>query len=234
MQERPFRSPHHTTSGVGLVGGGAHPRPGEISLAHRGVLFLDEFPEFHRSVLENLRQPLEDGVVTVSRAAGTIQYPANFMLVASMNPCPCGFFGDPKQRCVCTPYNLDRYRKKISGPLLDRIDLLIEVPRIEFEKLTGEHSGESSFQIRNRVENVRKIILSRGEITVKNIRSLCPLDENGINFMKEAMERLHLSARSFSRVLKVARTIADLAGDSAISIEHLAEALQFRPKFNSG
>lgn len=239
MTKRPFRSPHHTTSGVALVGGGAHPRPGEVSLAHRGVLFLDEFPEFNRSVLEALRQPLEDGIITVSRAAGTLQFPAEFMLVAAMNPCPCGFASDPLQKCICTANQLLIYRKKISGPLLDRIDLVVDVPKVAFEKLNGDDQGEASRSVRERVEAAREIQRERlapfgrfqnRQMTGPMLKQFCALNPDGVSFMRSAMERLHLSARAFTRVLKVARTIADLADETSLSVAHLAEALQYRPK----
>jgi magnesium chelatase family protein len=240
VTERPFRNPHHTSSGVALVGGGSTPRPGEISLAHRGVLFLDEFPEFSRTVLENLRQPLEDGLVTVSRASGTITFPAQFTLVAAQNPCPCGYFGDSSKECACTPAQIMKYQKKISGPLLDRIDLHVEVNRIDYDKLTGETVNESSVEIQKRVQaardrqslrfNQQSSIKSNSEMGIKEIRDNCKLGAEQQEFMKSAVIRLHLSARSYHRVLKVARTIADLNNEQVITIEHLAEAIQYRPK----
>lgn len=237
ITERPFRAPHHTTSGTALVGGGAQPRPGEISLAHRGVLFLDEFPEFSRVVLENLRQPLEDGIITVSRAAGSISFPARFMLVASMNPCPCGFLSDPGTACTCTPTMILKYQQKISGPLLDRIDLRVEVPRVAFEDLTSACTGESSESVRSRVRRVREIaqqryaslgVFTNTELKSAALKKFCTLTHESLDLMKHAMEKMRLSARSYSRILKVARTIADLAGAEAIAPEHLAEALQYR------
>ncbi len=236
---RPFRSPHHTASGAALVGGGRFPRPGEISLAHRGVLFLDEFPEFPRFVIENLRQPLEDGVITVSRVQGSIVFPARFILVASQNPCPCGYATDQDHPCSCTPVQISRYQKKISGPLLDRIDLHVEVPRVNFEKLASTELAESSEKIRKRVEEARKIqtlrfkntsIKTNSEMTNKELREFCQLDESCINLLRSAVEQLHLSARSYNRILKLARTIADLAHQESIQLEHIAEALQFRTK----
>lgn len=237
--ERPFRSPHHTTSGVALVGGGTTPKPGEISLAHRGVLFLDEFPEFSRSVLENLRQPLEDGIVTVSRAAGTVTFPAQFSLVAAQNPCPCGYFTDQTRSCVCTPSQIMKYQKKISGPLLDRIDLHVEVGRVEYEKLSSDASGEPSSAIQERVQKARDIqtrrfaggaVKTNSEMTIREIKEHCGLDEAEQNFMKAAVMKMYLSARSYHRILKLARTIADLYGEESLRVPHLAEALQYRPK----
>ncbi|OIO48554.1 MAG: magnesium chelatase [Parcubacteria group bacterium CG_4_9_14_0_2_um_filter_41_8] len=238
MLSRPFRSPHHTASGIAIVGGGAFPRPGEISLAHRGVLFLDEFAEFSRSVLENLRQPLEDGKITVSRAQGSFTFPARFIMVASFNPCPCGYLGDSERTCVCTQSQIVRYRNKISGPILDRIDLHVEVPRLKFEKL--EHQGaESSEQIRSRVNMARKKqesrfakygILNNSEMNSQMVRDICVLDNDSRNLIRQAVNTLHLSARSFHRILKVSRTIADLAGEDNITQIHIAEALQYRPK----
>lgn len=238
--ERPFRSPHHTTSGVALVGGGTTPKPGEISLAHRGVLFLDEFPEFSRSVLENLRQPLEDGLVTVSRAAGTVSFPAQFSLVAAQNPCPCGYFTDTTRSCVCTPSQIMKYQKKISGPLLDRIDLHVEVGRIEYEKLAGEGAGEDSSAIQKRVQQARDIQIKRfegnprvktnSEMTIREIKEHCGLGGEEQAFMKNAVMKMYLSARSYHRILKLARTIADLDAAEKLTTRHLAEALQYRPK----
>jgi magnesium chelatase family protein len=238
-KERPFRSPHHTASGVALVGGGRVPRPGEISLAHRGVLFLDEFPEFPRFVIESLRQPLEDGVVTVSRAHGTWSFPARFILVASQNPCPCGFKSDPTQPCVCSQSQLIKYQKKISGPLLDRIDLHVEVPRVQFEKLSNDNLAEPSVKVRERVEEAREIqnkrfigrdIRTNSEMGNKEIKEFCKLNEESVDLLRGAVEKLHLSARGYNRILKLSRTIADLAVEDSIKTEHLAEALQFRAK----
>jgi magnesium chelatase family protein len=235
---RPFRSPHHTASGVALVGGGSWPRPGEISLAHRGVLFLDEFLEFPKTVLENLRQPLEDNVISVSRASGTISFPANFMLIAAMNPCPCGFLSDPDRECLCSPSQIMIYQKKASGPLLDRIDLHIEVPRVDFEKLEHENIGESSVNIRMRVQRARNIqsqrfkeekIINNSEMSSELVNRYCSLDDESRDMLRSAAENLHLSARSYYRILKVARTIADLADEKNILPSHVAEALQYRP-----
>lgn len=237
MLDRPFRSPHHTSSGIALVGGGTNPRPGEISLAHRGVLFLDEFPEFSRQVLENLRQPLEDGVVTVARASGSVAFPARFMLLASMNPCPCGYVSDPGVACTCTPNQILRYQQKISGPLLDRIDLRVEVPRVAFDELANTTPAESSAVIRERVSRVRSLtqeryksqrIFTNAELKSNMMKQWCALTQDGLNMLKNAMEKLHLSARSYNRLLKVARTIADLAQSEMIQADHLAEALQYR------
>lgn len=240
VTQRPFRSPHHSSSSVALVGGGSNPKPGEISLAHRGVLFLDEFPEFGRNVLENLRQPLEDGIVTVARAAATISFPAQFTMVAAQNPCPCGYFSDPTKSCICTPGQIAKYQKKISGPLLDRIDLCVEVGRIEYDKLSSETVGESSEEIQKRVQKARDIqtkrftdfpnIKTNSEMTIKEIREFCKLGSNEQNFMKTAVVKMYLSARSYHRILKLARTIADLNGEEEIGVAHLAEALQYRPK----
>jgi magnesium chelatase family protein len=224
---------------VALVGGGKFPRPGEISLAHRGVLFLDEFPEFPRTVLENLRQPLEDGIITISRAQGTVTFPACFTLVASQNPCPCGYATDPDKNCSCSPMQILNYRKKISGPLLDRIDLHVEVPRIDFEKLREEKLAESSECIRARVEAARKMQTKRFEkfscttntdMKNKEIREFCKLNDQSVQLMKQAVTQMHLSARSYHRILKLARTIADLDVDENIETEHVAEALQYRAK----
>ena len=236
---RPFRAPHHTISHAGLVGGGNWPRPGEISLAHRGVLFLDELPEFGRQVLEVLRQPLEDKTVTISRARGSLSFPANFMLVAAMNPCPCGFFGDQVKECTCSPASVTRYQKRISGPLLDRIDIHVEVPRVDFVKLTDERLGEASEVVRARVEAARERQRARfgktelacnADMAAGDVRHFCPLDETGRSLIRHAMQQLQLSARAFHRVLKLARTIADLSGEPEIATAHLAEALQYRPR----
>ena len=237
MRERPFRSPHHTASGVALVGGGTHPKPGEITLAHRGVLFLDEFPEFGRAVLENLRQPLEDGMVTVSRAQGTVAFPARFTLIAAMNPCPCGNASDPEKECSCAPASVTRYQRKLSGPLLDRIDLHVEVPRLAYEKLADQKVAEDSAAIRGRVEASRKIQETRfagtphatnAEMGVKEVRAHCRIDTPGEALLKDAVERMKLSARSYHHILKVSRTIADLAGLEHIAPHHIAEAIQYR------
>jgi magnesium chelatase family protein len=239
ITERPFRAPHHSASGVALVGGGKYPRPGEISLAHRGVFFLDEFPEFPRQVLENLRQPLEDGIVTISRAQGTITFPARFTLVASQNPCPCGYATDPDKRCSCSPMQISNYQKKISGPLLDRIDLHVEVPRVAFEKLREDTLSESSETIRARVESARAMQTKRFEGTPcvtntdmknKEIREFCILNDQSVDLMRQAVTQMHLSARSYHRILKLARTIADLDASDQIETAHIAEALQYRAK----
>lgn len=244
ISKRPFRSPHHTTSNIALVGGGQWPRPGEISLSHRGVLFLDEFPEFPRSVLEALRQPLEDGVITVSRASGSLTFPAEFLLVAAQNPCPCGFLSDPERRCICTPTQIIRYQKKISGPLLDRIDIHIEVPRLKYEKLSGEVVAESSDKVRARVETARerqkarfqklkRKIKSNSEMGSKEIKEICKLSNDAEKIIGAAVDQMKLSARAYHRILKIAQTIADLAGVEEISADHIAEALQYRPKEKS-
>ncbi|MBN1957947.1 MAG: YifB family Mg chelatase-like AAA ATPase [Desulfuromonadales bacterium] len=237
LQQRPFRSPHHTISDAGMIGGGSYPRPGEVSLAHRGILFLDEFPEFKKNVLEMLRQPLEDGQVSISRAALSLTYPADFMLVAAMNPCSCSFSGDPVHPCTCTPMMIQRYRSRLSGPLLDRIDLQIEVPRITYQELYGTKEPESSATIRVRVEAARNIqrerlapfgLHSNAAMAARHIRKFCPVDEQGHKLLEMVTDRLGLSARSHSRILKVARTIADLAGEENIQQPHLAEAIQYR------
>lgn len=239
ITKRPFRAPHHTSSGVSIIGGGKFPHPGEISLSHRGILFLDEFPEFPRFVLESLRQPLEDGMVTVSRAQGTVTYPARFTLVASQNPCPCGFASDVKNPCICSPSTLFRYQKKVSGPILDRIDLQIEVPSVSFEKLTQTSVAENSEKIRSRVEAAHERqqkrffhsdIFTNSEMRSHEIKLFCKLDDQSLEIMKQAMNRFNLSARSYHRILKLARTIADLDEKDNIESWHVAEALQFRGK----
>lgn len=239
---RPFRAPHHTISHAGLVGGGNWPHPGEVSLAHRGVLFLDELPEFGPRVLEVLRQPIEDKVVTISRAQGTLSFPANFMLVAAMNPCPCGFYGDPTRPCTCAIGSIQKYQKRISGPLLDRIDIHIQVPRVEYDKLSDKRTGEPSAVIRERVEAARAIqrerflqdgstgILCNADMRPAEIRKFCSLDDPGKALMKSAMNQMNLTARAYHRILKLARTIADLAHAEQISVTHLAEALQYRAR----
>ncbi len=236
---RPFRAPHHTVSHAGLVGGGRMPRPGEISLAHRGVLFLDELPEFDARALEVLRQPLEDKVVTISRASGTLTFPANVMLIAAMNPCPCGFAGDPTKDCTCAPRAIARYQKRLSGPLLDRIDIHLTVPRVEYEKLADARLGESSATVRARVEGARARqtarfvgtgIVTNAEMGPAQVRDHCALDAAGEGLMRAAMRQLQLSARGYHRVLKLSRTIADLASADRVSAAHLAEALQYRPQ----
>jgi magnesium chelatase family protein len=232
-RRRPFRSPHHTASGVALVGGGSNPRPGEISLAHNGVLFLDELPEFDRRVLEVLREPLESGTITISRAARQADFPARFQLIAAMNPCPCGYLGHPSGKCHCTPDQVARYRSKISGPLMDRIDLHIDVPALPEDELTGQAQGESSEAIRTRVALVRTRQLERQEKTnaalnTKEIDRWCAPDAAGAALLKQAISRLNLSARAYHRILKIARTIADLAGAENLSTQHIAEAIQYR------
>lgn len=238
LTTRPFRSPHHTISDSALVGGGTIPRPGEISLAHHGVLFLDELPEFARNVLEVLRQPLEDGHVTISRSKMSIDYPANFMLVCAMNPCPCGNFTDPSKECTCTPLQIQKYMGKISGPLLDRIDLHIEVPAVKFKELSSKTTGESSQQIRKRVITAREIQMKRfaerkglycnADMQSKEIQNYCKLDSAGEELLKMAITKLGLSARAYDRILKVGRTIADLSQSNNIKPEHVSEAIQYR------
>jgi magnesium chelatase family protein len=236
---RPFRAPHHSASAVSLIGGGTYPKPGEISLAHRGVLFLDEFAEFPRNVLENLRQPLEDGLVTVSRAKGSLEFPAQFILIAAMNPCPCGNATDPERLCSCTPAQIIKYQRKISGPILDRIDLHVEVPRLKFEKLEEAGSSEKSADIRARVEKARKIqnerfehlnIFTNSEMSSNQIKEFCPLDDQCLALLRSAVSSMKLSARAYYRIIKIARTIADLGGVAKITQQHLAEALQYRFK----
>ncbi|MPZ24740.1 MAG: YifB family Mg chelatase-like AAA ATPase [Dehalococcoidia bacterium] len=241
LTQRPFRSPHHTISHAGLVGGGRIPRPGEITLSHRGVLFLDELPEFGHAVLEVMRQPLEDRLVTISRAQGTLTFPANFMLVGAMNPCPCGYFGDSGRACTCSDGAVARYQKRISGPLLDRIDIFIEVPRVDFEKLSSDGYGESSAAVRSRVEEARKKqgfrfsesrLTCNAEMTPVEVREFCQnvLDDASRSLLRLAMDQLSFSARSFHRILKLARTIADLDASTSIESRHLAEALQYRQR----
>jgi magnesium chelatase family protein len=238
VSTRPFRSPHHTISDIGLLGGGAFPNPGEVSLAHNGVLFLDELPEFKRSALEVMRQPLEDGKVTISRAAGSLTFPSEFMLVAAMNPCPCGYFGDLKRECRCSPVQVQRYRQRISGPLLDRIDLHIEVPAVEYRDVASERMEEDSASIRKRVAFARERQLQRFEkdaktncnarMTTKHLKRHCKLGTDSHDLIRVAMNELNLSARAYDRILKVSRTIADLAGNEEISPEHVSEAIQYR------
>jgi magnesium chelatase family protein len=238
VASRPFPAPHHTISDVGLLGGGATPSPGEISIAHNGVLFLDELPEFKRSTLEVMRQPLEDGKVTVSRAAGTMTFPAEFILVAALNPCPCGFFGDPKRECRCSLMQVQRYRDRISGPLLDRIDIHLEVPAVEFKEIASKEQAESSASVRERIEEVRKRqqerfarsgkIRCNARMNSKMLRAYCDLDEEGEGMLRTAMQELNFSARAYDRILKVSRTIADLDGAENIAPDHVGEAIQYR------
>ncbi|MDE3095977.1 MAG: YifB family Mg chelatase-like AAA ATPase [Chloroflexota bacterium] len=239
VARRPFRAPHHTISHAGLVGGGRNPRPGEISLSHRGVLFLDELPEFGQQVLEVMRQPLEDRLVTISRAQGSITYPANFMLVCAQNPCPCGYAGDPTKECSCSSSTVTRYQKRVSGPLMDRIDIFIEVPPVEYEKLSGEASGEPSSAVRERVEDARRVQRARfegtrticnAEMAPSEVREHCQtrMDEQAHALLRLAMAQLSLSARAFHRILKLARTVADLDHAEIIGAHHLAEAVQYR------
>ena len=237
MTTRPFRSPHHTISDAGLIGGGQVPKPGEVSLAHNGVLFLDELPEFRKNVLEVLRQPMEEGQVTISRANSTVTYPANFMLVAAMNPCPCGFLGDPKRECFCTYPQVQRYRSKVSGPLLDRIDIHVEVPPVQFRDLSGNQAVEGSETMLRRVEKTRKIQAERFQrmkihtnagMSSRQIRKFCMLDSQSEDLLERAMDKFGLSARAHSRILKISRTIADLEGSEGIQPSHVAEAIQYR------
>jgi magnesium chelatase family protein len=238
MVTRPFRSPHHTISDAGLIGGGQVPRPGEVSLAHNGVLFLDELPEFKKNVLEVLRQPLEDGTVTIARAATSLRFPANFMLVAAMNPCPCGFLGDRVRECICTPVQVQRYRSRLSGPLLDRIDLHVEVPPVRVEDIDRSGPGESSELIRQRVNRARQKqgvrfrncsgVYCNAQMGSKLVKEYCVLDDASTRLLYQAIDRLGLSARAYTRILKIARTIADLYGDDGISSNHVAEAIQYR------
>jgi len=235
---RPFRSPHHTISDAGLIGGGKLPRPGEVSLAHFGVLFLDELPEFKRNVLEVLRQPLEDGFVTISRAAQSLTFPADFVLAAAMNPCPCGYFTDPVNECTCTTAQIQKYLSRVSGPLLDRIDIHIEVPAVKYKELASKNNGEKSSKIRERVDKAREIQLKRfknkkniyfnSHMEAKEIQQFCRIDEKGQELLKMAITKLGLSARAYDRILKVARTIADLSDEKDIRPEHVSEAIQYR------
>ncbi|HEX2912507.1 MAG TPA: YifB family Mg chelatase-like AAA ATPase [Chloroflexia bacterium] len=257
MRTRPFRAPHHTISNAGLVGGGRSPRPGEISLAHRGVLFLDELPEFGQTMLDNLRQPLEDRTLVISRASGTLSFPANFIFISAMNPCPCGYFGDAARACTCSPSVVTRYQKRLSGPLLDRIDIHVEVARVEYEKLSDSRLGEPSTRIRERVERAREIqrrrfagykatateaadseaapsahhrVMTNAEMGPAEIREFCQVDSAGQAHLKAATRQLQLSARAYHRVLKLSRTIADLSGSENIQASHIAEAIQYRRK----
>lgn len=238
ISKRPFRSPHHTVSDAALVGGGGIPQPGEISLAHNGVLFLDELPEFKRTVLEVMRQPMEERKVTISRAKVALEFPASFMLIASMNPCPCGFFNHPEKECTCPPGAVQKYLNKISGPLLDRIDLHVEVTPVAFSELSSDHKSEKSESIRERVIKARERqaerfkdnpgIYCNAQMSSKKLKEICVISQAGANLLKAAMEKLNLSARAYDRILKVSRTIADLAGSDDIKVEHLAEAIQYR------
>lgn len=234
---RPFRAPHHTTSRIGLIGGGSTPTPGEISLSHRGVLFLDEFPEFPRSVLESMRQPLEDGIVTISRAAGSLTFPARFLLLAASNPCPCGFHGHPQKACTCLPGMVERYKKRLSGPLLDRIDLHVDVPPVEVTELADDYTSESSQTVRERVLLARERqkyrfrecdISFNSEMRSSDIRRFCTLDEDAFTMLSTAVQKLSLSARSYFKIIKVGQTISDLDSSESIKRRHIAEALQYR------
>jgi len=239
VTERPFRSPHHTISDAGLIGGGVIPRPGEVSLAHHGVLFLDELPEFPRNVLEVMRQPLEDGSVTIARASMSLSFPASFMLAAAMNPCPCGYFHDKSRECICTPPMIQRYVSKVSGPLLDRIDIHIEVPAVQYKELRAGRAAEGSAQIRARVVAARERqlerfakngerIFSNAQMATRQVRVYCELSSDAEKLLERAMQQQGLSARAHDRILKVARTIADLEGAVALEVKHLAEAIQYR------
>lgn len=239
ISQRPFRSPHHSASEASLIGGGSYPKPGEITLSHRGVLFIDEFPEVHRDVLESLRQPLEDGLISVSRTKAHYIFPANFILVAAMNPCPCGYANDPEKECTCTAHQINRYQRKVSGPILDRIDLYVEVPHVKYEKLTDERIEGSSKEIRKKVERARQIqserfsdekIITNSEMNIPLIKGHCKTNKKGNQLLRNAVNNLHMSARGFHRVLKLARTIADLEESTNIAAQHIAEALQYRPK----
>jgi magnesium chelatase family protein len=239
IKQRPFRSPHHSISNAGLVGGGQWPRPGEISLSHRGVLFLDELPEFGHAVLEVLRQPLEDRVITISRAQGSVTFPANFTLVGAMNPCPCGYYGDPFKQCTCSPSLVSRYQKRMSGPFIDRVDIFVEVPHIDYEKLADDRLGEESEKVQKRVEAARLIqrqrfkgakLLCNAEMTPTEVREYCQTEESAQGLLKAAMKQLYLSARAFHRILKIGRTLADLENTDIIKANHIAEAIQYRPR----
>jgi magnesium chelatase family protein len=234
---RPYRSPHHTISDAGLIGGGQVPKPGEVSLSHNGILFLDELPEFKRNVLEALRQPLEDGQVTISRAITSLTYPASLMLVAAMNPCKCGFSGDPLHQCLCTPHQIQTYRSKVSGPLMDRIDIHVEVPAIKFNEIASNTTAESSISIRERVTRARQVqqvrfksdgIYANAHMKPRHIRKYCKIDDDSLHLMEMAMNRLGLSARAYTRILKVSRTIADLEGSEKVASHHISEAIQYR------
>lgn len=237
VKRRPFRSPHHSVSAVSLIGGGSNPRPGEVSLAHNGVLFLDELPEFSRQAMEGLRQPIEDGRVTISRAGGRVTFPSSFMLVAAMNPCPCGFFGHPTKRCTCTPGAISRYLSHVSGPLLDRIDIHLEVPPVDYESLAGKQAGESSASVRERVGQARALqrarfegvpVSSNAAIPRSLLGALCPMTSAAQKLLKLAFDRLGLSARGYDRIVRVARTCADLEGSEIIDSAHISEAIQYR------
>lgn len=243
ISQRPFRSPHHSASEASLIGGGgSYPRPGEITLAHRGVLFIDEFPEVHRDILESLRQPLEDGLISVARAKASYIFPARIILVAAMNPCPCGYANDPEKECSCSPNQINRYQRKVSGPIMDRIDLYVEVPHIKYEKLTDEKMEGSSNQIRMKVEKAREVqaqrfkdenIITNSEMNIPLIKEYCQTNEEGNKLLRNAVNNLHMSARGYHRILKLARTIADLEDSLNIKPLHIAEALQYRPKIET-
>jgi magnesium chelatase family protein len=238
LTSRPFRAPHHTISDAGLIGGGQVPKPGEVSLSHNGVLFLDESAEFKKHVLEVLRQPVEDGQVTISRASSSLSFPARFILVVALNPCPCGFLGDVKNSCTCTPIQIQRYESKLSGPLQDRIDMHLEVPALHYKEMSGSPNGESSAQIKNRVESARAIQKERygnrtgfycnGQMKPNDLKQFCRLDESSRKLLEGAVEQLGLSARSYHKILKIARTIADLDRNATMKTNHIAEAIQYR------